>query len=162
MIGEYEEAESEVNSNVSESEEESLEESNSEESDEHKEDNNLEDGEDSDLEDGEDSDEDGEDSDLEDGEDSDLEDGEDSDEDGEDRSDVDDTIPNEARVIKGVWQEAEAADTSDEEEVRNTLGNIPLEWYEDYNHLGYDLEGVKIPKPPSYRKDQVTCCVVAL
>lgn len=38
-------------------------------------------------------------------------------------------------------------DTSDEEDVRNTVGNIPMEWYQDYPHVGYDLEGRKIYKP---------------
>ena len=27
------------------------------------------------------------------------------------------------------------------------MGNIPLEWYDDYPHLGYDLDGKKIMKP---------------
>lgn len=30
--------------------------------------------------------------------------------------------------------------------MKNTLGNIPLEWYDDYPHIGYDLEGKKIMK----------------
>ena len=51
--------------------------------------------------------------------------------------------------------EADNTDTSDEEEVRNTLGNVPLEWYEDYCHLGYDVEGHKLPKPSSAASDEV-------
>jgi ribosome biogenesis protein ERB1 len=38
------------------------------------------------------------------------------------------------------------SDTSDEETV-NTVGNIPMEWYEDYPHIGYDINGKKILKP---------------
>ncbi|KAI1901592.1 hypothetical protein AGOR_G00035990 [Albula goreensis] len=38
-------------------------------------------------------------------------------------------------------------DTSDEEDIRNTIGNIPMEWYKDYPHIGYDLDGKKIFKP---------------
>ena len=38
-------------------------------------------------------------------------------------------------------------DTSDEEDLRNTIGNVPLKWYEDYDHIGYDLDGRKIAKP---------------
>lgn len=53
------------------------------------------------------------------------------------------------------WLEAENTDTSDEEEVRNTLGNVPLEWYEDYVHLGYDMDGHKLPKPASASSDEV-------
>ncbi|KAG7458239.1 hypothetical protein MATL_G00236050 [Megalops atlanticus] len=38
-------------------------------------------------------------------------------------------------------------DTSDEEDIRNTVGNIPMEWYKDYPHIGYDLDGKMIFKP---------------
>lgn len=53
-------------------------------------------------------------------------------------------------------------DTSDEEEVRNTKGNIPLEWYDELSHFGYDIEGKKIAKPASSDKDEVSMIVVAL
>lgn len=38
-------------------------------------------------------------------------------------------------------------DSSDEEDTYNTVGNVPMKWYDDYDHLGYDWEGKKIPKP---------------
>lgn len=38
-------------------------------------------------------------------------------------------------------------DSSDEEDIRNTVGNIPMQWYNDYEHIGYDLDGCKIKKP---------------
>ncbi|XP_075996267.1 ribosome biogenesis protein bop1 isoform X2 [Genypterus blacodes] len=38
-------------------------------------------------------------------------------------------------------------DTSDEEDIRNTVGNIPMEWYKDFPHIGYNLDGKKIYKP---------------
>ncbi|KRT80954.1 hypothetical protein AMK59_5564 [Oryctes borbonicus] len=38
-------------------------------------------------------------------------------------------------------------DTSDEEDIRNTVGNIPMKWYNDYKHLGYDWDGKPIIKP---------------
>ncbi|XP_018330072.1 ribosome biogenesis protein BOP1 homolog [Agrilus planipennis] len=38
-------------------------------------------------------------------------------------------------------------DTSDEEDIRNTIGNIPMKWYDEYRHLGYDWDGNKISKP---------------
>ncbi|EEC11439.1 block of proliferation protein, putative [Ixodes scapularis] len=47
-----------------------------------------------------------------------------------------------------VVEDEYAFDSSDEEDVRNTVGNIPLEWYEHYPHIGYDLEGKPILKPP--------------
>ncbi|MGH0144289.1 UNVERIFIED_CONTAM: hypothetical protein FKN15_001320 [Acipenser sinensis] len=33
------------------------------------------------------------------------------------------------------------------QDIRNTVGNIPMEWYKDYPHNGYDLDGKKIFKP---------------
>lgn len=38
-------------------------------------------------------------------------------------------------------------DSSDEEDLRNTIGNIPVEWYREYSHIGYGLDGKKILKP---------------
>ncbi|XP_006822853.1 ribosome biogenesis protein bop1-B-like [Saccoglossus kowalevskii] len=38
-------------------------------------------------------------------------------------------------------------DSSDEEDIRNTVGNIPMQWYNDYPHIGYDLDGKRISKP---------------
>ncbi|KAI1285352.1 Ribosome biogenesis protein bop1-B [Halotydeus destructor] len=40
-----------------------------------------------------------------------------------------------------------ANDSSDEEDLRNTIGNVPIEWYNDYPHIGYDWTGSKIMKP---------------
>ena len=36
------------------------------------------------------------------------------------------------------------SDTSDDEHSRNTVGRIPMEWYNEYNHLGYDRSGNKV------------------
>lgn len=44
-------------------------------------------------------------------------------------------------------------DSSDEEDIRNTVGNIPLHWYDEYKHIGYDWDGKKIIKPP--QRDQI-------
>ncbi|NXE70886.1 BOP1 protein, partial [Calcarius ornatus] len=33
------------------------------------------------------------------------------------------------------------------QDIRNTVGNIPMEWYQDFPHIGYDLDGKKIYKP---------------
>lgn len=38
-------------------------------------------------------------------------------------------------------------DSSDEEDIRNTVGNVPMKWYDDYDHLGYNWDGKKILKP---------------
>uniref|UniRef100_A0A0N5AXR2 WD_REPEATS_REGION domain-containing protein n=1 Tax=Syphacia muris TaxID=451379 RepID=A0A0N5AXR2_9BILA len=44
-------------------------------------------------------------------------------------------------------------DSSDEEGVRNTVGNIPLSWYADCVHIGYDRDGQRIMKKP--KKDEM-------
>ncbi|ODM96932.1 Ribosome biogenesis protein BOP1, partial [Orchesella cincta] len=38
-------------------------------------------------------------------------------------------------------------DSSDEEDIRNTVGNVPLNWYDEYPHIGYDLDGRKLIRP---------------
>nr|AAH12693.1 Block of proliferation 1 [Mus musculus] len=38
-------------------------------------------------------------------------------------------------------------DSSDEEDIRNTVGNVPLAWYDEFPHVGYDLDGKRIYKP---------------
>ncbi|KAK5968352.1 Ribosome biogenesis protein BOP1 [Trichostrongylus colubriformis] len=38
-------------------------------------------------------------------------------------------------------------DSSDEEDLRNTIGNIPVNWYDEETHIGYDQQGEKIAKP---------------
>ncbi|CAF0970525.1 unnamed protein product [Brachionus calyciflorus] len=43
-------------------------------------------------------------------------------------------------------------DTSDEEDLRNTIGNVPLKWYDDYDHIGYNLDGEKIAKPADAKR----------
>lgn len=53
----------------------------------------------------------------------------------------------------GAYNEYENSDTSDEEDIRNTVGNIPMHWYDDYKHIGYDWDAKKIIKPP--KGDQI-------
>jgi len=50
---------------------------------------------------------------------------------------------NDAKVLKDEYKN----DSSDEEDIRNTIGNIPINVYDEYDHVGYDKSGVKIPKP---------------
>ena len=45
---------------------------------------------------------------------------------------------------------------SDEEEValdENTVGDVPMHWYDEYDHIGYNILGQKIARPE--RKDQL-------
>lgn len=37
-------------------------------------------------------------------------------------------------------------DSSEDESMINTIGNVPLEWYEEYDHIGYDRNGNRILK----------------
>ncbi|VDP12792.1 unnamed protein product [Onchocerca flexuosa] len=52
------------------------------------------------------------------------------------------------RVSSGELEETSAKvdyyDSSDEEDLRNTIGNIPIEWYDDFKHIGYDKDGKQI------------------
>ena len=34
--------------------------------------------------------------------------------------------------------------SSDDDRERNTVGNVPLKWYDDFEHIGYDLSGKQI------------------
>uniref|UniRef100_A0A182KD43 Ribosome biogenesis protein BOP1 homolog n=1 Tax=Anopheles christyi TaxID=43041 RepID=A0A182KD43_9DIPT len=45
-----------------------------------------------------------------------------------------------------VKDEYAAGDTSDEEDIRNTVGNIPMHWYDEYKHIGYDWDAKRIIK----------------
>jgi ribosome biogenesis protein ERB1 len=36
--------------------------------------------------------------------------------------------------------------SSDEEKPKNTIGEVPLEWYNNLEHIGYDVEGKKITR----------------
>ena len=97
-------------------------------------------------------------SDLE-GEDEDDSDDEDEDEEDDSESgssDSDDSMDGEDKSGKKAEEnkedkvkvnEYEEGDSSDEEDIRNTIGNIPVNWYDEYGHIGYDLDGKKIRKP---------------
>lgn len=39
------------------------------------------------------------------------------------------------------------ASDSSTEEPANTIGNVPIEWYDDYKHIGYDLDGKRVVRP---------------
>jgi len=51
--------------------------------------------------------------------------------------------PNEQVVIRPGDYEDDVC-SSDEEEIRNRIGNIPTEWYDEYDHIGYDITGHKV------------------
>ncbi|PVU95024.1 hypothetical protein BB559_002848 [Furculomyces boomerangus] len=43
--------------------------------------------------------------------------------------------------------EADYDSDSSTEMPTNTIGNVPIEWYNEYDHIGYDIDGKKIAKP---------------
>ncbi|XP_031474096.1 ribosome biogenesis protein BOP1 homolog [Nymphaea colorata] len=47
----------------------------------------------------------------------------------------------------------ESDSSEDEVPSRNTIGDVPLKWYEEEEHIGYDISGKKIKKQP--RKDKL-------
>ena len=55
-------------------------------------------------------------------------------------------ISNGVLASNGVVVDDDKYNSSDEEDLRNTIGNVPIEWYDDYEHVGYDLSGKKILK----------------
>ena len=46
--------------------------------------------------------------------------------------------------------------SSDDDGVVDTIGNIPREWYDDVDHQGYDLDGKPIPKSEVAEEQQDT------
>lgn len=68
-------------------------------------------------------------------------DGEDEDEEEEEEDDEDDDDEEEAA---GDDDLDGSSDDSEDDAPRNRIGNVPLEWYKDEDHVGYDLEGKKI------------------
>ena len=58
---------------------------------------------------------------------------------------VEDQPAQEGKVIPDDINLREVVDSSDEETLVR-VGGIPLDWYEDYNHLGYSVEGKKVVK----------------
>lgn len=62
----------------------------------------------------------------------------------------------ERRVIQlGTTQQLDESDSSDEEAVLNRVGDIPLEWYKDEDHMGYDVEGRKLMKSEQSALDKL-------
>lgn len=39
--------------------------------------------------------------------------------------------------------------SDDDQESRNTIGRVPLHWYDEYEHIGYDRDGQRILKGPA-------------
>ncbi|KAF2072138.1 hypothetical protein CYY_006536 [Polysphondylium violaceum] len=75
------------------------------------------------------------------------------------KSGIDSSEDEDTTVIGKKWtsdpnQFYDDEDSSEDESLVNRVGNIPLEWYEDYDHIGYDVDGNKIMKTES-NKDSI-------
>jgi ribosome biogenesis protein ERB1 len=46
------------------------------------------------------------------------------------------------------------SDDSSDEETRVRIGNIPTKWYENFRHLGYDIEGKRVTRK-DYDRDEL-------
>ena len=79
--------------------------------------------------------------------DSDEEDSESGDDDDSDESGGEEDTVTKKTTKKGSAADEYEYDSSDEEEVRNTIGNVPTNWYDEYKHIGYTVDGQKINKP---------------
>ncbi|KAG8341058.1 BOP1NT domain [Trypanosoma vivax] len=56
------------------------------------------------------------------------------------------TAPQTDLVRIGTTQTLDESDSSEDEATLNRVGDIPLEWYKDESHYGYDVEGKKLMK----------------
>jgi ribosome biogenesis protein ERB1 len=43
--------------------------------------------------------------------------------------------------------EADYDSDSSTEDVENAVGNVPMEWYDDFPHIGYDIDGKRVLRP---------------
>ncbi len=67
------------------------------------------------------------------------------DEEDENESDSDESVlSGESGGAEAEGAEAETESDTDDEAPINTIGNVPLHWYDGYGHVGYDLDGQKI------------------
>ncbi|TKW31698.2 hypothetical protein SEVIR_2G123400v4 [Setaria viridis] len=70
-----------------------------------------------------------------------------SEDDGEDSVSFEDSGEGSGSDAESDEAVAEESDSSEDEVApRNTVGDVPLEWYKDEEHIGYDIDGRKIKK----------------
>eukprot|EP01116_Phalansterium_solitarium_P006408 TRINITY_DN18705_c0_g1_i1.p1 TRINITY_DN18705_c0_g1~~TRINITY_DN18705_c0_g1_i1.p1 ORF type:complete len:712 (+),score=309.47 TRINITY_DN18705_c0_g1_i1:23-2137(+) len=60
-----------------------------------------------------------------------------------------------SRIVSGetAFQDDPSSDEEWDDPNKNTVGHIPMEYYDDYDHIGYNLKGEKIMKPVGAKKD---------
>ncbi|KAI9295839.1 block of proliferation 1 [Neoconidiobolus thromboides FSU 785] len=67
----------------------------------------------------------------------------------QENSDLDEYQPKASAYPMAKLPEIEPKYDSDSstEETTNTTGNVPMHWYDDYPHIGYDVDGKRVYKP---------------
>lgn len=66
-----------------------------------------------------------------------------------------------AAAAAAAGEDADPASDSSEDERpnRNTIGGVPLEWYQHEEHIGYDVDGRRLEKQPGRRKDRMDALI---
>lgn len=75
---------------------------------------------------------------------SDSSDGSDEEEGGS--SDDEDSVPSDADTEDVADEYGSDSDDSDDDAERNRIGDVPLQWYENEDHIGYDASGERVAK----------------
>ena len=57
--------------------------------------------------------------------------------------------PNDAATAQWMHTDNLSSDDEDDDATQNRIGRIPLHWYDDYSHIGYDAHGSQVIKSSS-------------
>lgn len=60
-----------------------------------------------------------------------------------------------AAVSQYIHTDDLSSDDDDEDGTGNRIGRVPLHWYDEYDHIGYDAHGSKIAKSASLGEDRI-------
>lgn len=59
-------------------------------------------------------------------------------------------------IVLGAPKEIESeSDDSEEDATLNRIGDVPLEWYEGLDHIGYDIDGKRVMRPTQSALDEL-------
>jgi len=59
------------------------------------------------------------------------------------------TTPNDAATAQWMHTDNLSSDDEDDDGTQNRIGRVPLHWYDDYSHIGYDAHGSQVIKSSS-------------
>lgn len=76
---------------------------------------------------------------------------------GTNNTGTNETGANDKGANPALWMHSDDLSSDDEDDAgaNNRIGRVPLHWYEDYDHIGYNSHGTKIGKSASISGDQV-------